>query len=54
MLDFLEFFLDLGLVFEDKELMVLIKSHLEKNYFLYELDELFKVYKVSSHNFYRS
>jgi len=54
MLQYLYFFLELGLVFEDKDLMVVIQEHLTKNYYKYELDELFKTYKIISHNFYRN
>eukprot|EP00347_Sterkiella_histriomuscorum_P020420 403337874 len=42
-----------GLVFEDKELMNLIASHVQKNYHQYELNELFQIFRIISHNFYR-
>lgn len=54
MLGYLEFFNKLGLLFEDKELMALLQDHLQKNYALYELQELFQVYKLVSLSFYRN
>ena len=41
MLQFLDHFLDLGIIFEDSELMLVMKSHLERKYYDYELNELF-------------
>jgi len=52
-LGYLEFFNELGMLFEDKEAMALMKLHVTKTFHMYELDDLFKVYKLISHNFYR-
>jgi len=45
-LKYLSFLLKHGMIFEDKELMGLISSHLTKNYYSYELNELFKVFLI--------
>ncbi|CDW73278.1 UNKNOWN [Stylonychia lemnae] len=53
MINYLQFLLNHGMIFEDKDMMELIAAHLQKNYFSYELNELFKVYLITQHNFYR-
>jgi hypothetical protein len=53
MLGYLEFFNKIGMYFEDKEAMLLIKDSLNKAFHMYELPELFKAYKLTAHNFYR-
>lgn len=53
MLGFIELFKELGMLFEDKEIALLMKDHIEKGFHAYELPELFKAYKLLSHNFYR-
>jgi hypothetical protein len=53
MLGYLEFFKQMGILFEDKEAALLMKEHVDKNFHAYELSELFQVFKLLSHNFYR-
>lgn len=52
-LGFLELFKELGLLFNDKEVALLMKENLSKSYHAYDLPELFQAYKLLSHNFYR-
>lgn len=53
MLEYLELFKELGLLFEDKEVMQLISDQFANTFHEYELKELMKIYKLISHNFYR-
>jgi hypothetical protein len=53
-LGYLELFRELGLLFEDQEISEMLREHLSKTYHLYDLGQLFKVYKLVSNNFYRN
>ena len=52
-LNYQELFRELGFLFEDQEIPLLLRNHLEKSFHSYDLGQLFKVYKLISHNFYR-
>lgn len=53
LLGFGELFKELGILFDDKEYALVMKEHIGKNFHTYELPDLFKAYKLLSHNFYR-
>ena len=53
-LGYLELFRELGMLFEDQEIVLMLGEHLAKTYHLYDLGQLFKVYKLFSNNFYRN
>lgn len=45
---------DLGMLFEDKDLMLKLQRHFEVNYYLFELDELFQLMKLHAYTFYQT
>lgn len=45
---------DLGMLFEDKDLMLKLQRHFEANYFLFELAELFQLMKLHAYTFYQT
>jgi hypothetical protein len=53
-LGYLELFRELGMLFEDEEISGMLREHLQQTYHLYDLGQLFKVYKLAANNFYRN
>lgn len=51
-LGFLELFKETGMLFEDKEVALLMREHIAASFHTYELPELFQIYKLLSLNFY--
>jgi hypothetical protein len=45
---------DLGMFFEDKEMIERLQSYFEKSYYLFELGELFQLMKLHAYCFYQS
>jgi hypothetical protein len=52
-LGFLELFRDYGMLFEDKEVALLMRDHMASTFHAYELSELFNAHRLLSHSFYR-
>ena len=52
-LGYLEFFREFGLLFEDEEIPVMLRGHLNTSFHLYNMSQLFKVFKLIANNFYR-
>ena len=44
---------DLGMLFEDKDLIMKLERNFEANYYLYELDQLFQLMKLHAYCFYQ-
>jgi len=53
-LGYLELFRELGMLFEDEDISGMIREHLQKTYHLYDLGQLFKVYKLTANNLNRN
>jgi len=53
-LGYMELFRELGLLFLDEEIPVLLKQHLLKGFSDYSLGQLFTFYKLHSNLFYRN
>ncbi|TNV82778.1 hypothetical protein FGO68_gene2730 [Halteria grandinella] len=53
LLGFIEIFNKHGMLFEDKEIILLMKDHFESAFSTYELPQLLQAYKLLSHCFYR-
>ena len=53
-LGYMELFRELGMLFDDPEIATMVKLHLTNSYHLYDLGQLFKIYKLLSNNFYRN
>lgn len=45
---------DLGMLFEDKDIMVKLQKHFEGNYYLFELGELFQLMKLHAYSYYQT
>ena len=41
------------MLFEDKEISLSMRGHFDASFHAYELPELFQLFKLLSHNFYR-
>lgn len=43
---------DLGMLFEDQDIMLKLQRYFESNYYLFELEELFLLMKLHAYTFY--
>jgi len=50
-LGYLEFFREFGLLFEDEEIPVMLRGHLNTSFHLYNMSQLFKVFKLIANTF---
>ena len=48
-LDYVALFKDLGMLFNDAECMILLKNHIGKTFYQYEMEDLFRAYMLISH-----
>lgn len=53
-LKYCTFLKDLGMLFQDKEMIMSLNGYFQKNYFEFELKELFEMMKLQSYCFYKT
>jgi hypothetical protein len=52
-LKYCNFLKDLGMFFEDKDLILKLETYFTTNYYLFELSELFQLQKLIAYSFYQ-
>ena len=52
-LKFCNFLKDLGMFFEDKDLILKLESYFNAHYYEFELNELFEMHKLIAYSFYQ-
>ena len=52
-LKYCNFLKDLGMFFEDKDLILKLETYFNANYYLFELNELFQMQKLIAYSFYQ-